>query len=68
MLTCIILHNIIVEDEKELAKIPIDLNECPTSGSFASTLLHVSCPIGRPMQCHIRFLMMCGGERTRREK
>jgi hypothetical protein len=21
----------------------------------ASTLLHVSCPIGRPMQCHIRF-------------
>jgi hypothetical protein len=34
MLTCIILHNMIVEDEKELAKIPIDLNECP-SGSFA---------------------------------
>jgi hypothetical protein len=27
MLTCVILHNMIVEDEKELAKIPIDLNE-----------------------------------------
>ncbi|XP_015695402.1 uncharacterized protein LOC102709859 [Oryza brachyantha] len=34
MQTCVILHNKIVNDEKELVKIPIDLNENP-SASFA---------------------------------
>ena len=27
MKACVILHNIIVEDEKEMVKFPIDLNE-----------------------------------------
>lgn len=27
MKACVILHNMIVEDEKEMAKFPIDLNE-----------------------------------------
>lgn len=27
MLACIILHNMIIEDEKDLEQIPIDLNE-----------------------------------------
>jgi hypothetical protein len=34
----------------------------------ASTLLQVSCPIGRPMQCHIRFLMMWRRESEERER
>ena len=34
MLACVILHNMIVEDEKEVAKIHIDLNEQP-GASFA---------------------------------
>jgi hypothetical protein len=29
MQTCVILHNMIVEDEKEMAMIPLDLNENP---------------------------------------
>ena len=35
MLACIILHNMIVEDEKEMAAIPLDLNE---PGSTSSVL------------------------------
>ena len=31
MQTCVILHNMIVEDEKELVKIPLDLNENPSA-------------------------------------
>jgi hypothetical protein len=34
----------------------------------ASTLLHVSCLIGRPMQCHTRFLMMWMRESEERER
>jgi hypothetical protein len=34
MLACVILHNMIVEDEKEKATIHIDLNESP-GASFA---------------------------------
>jgi hypothetical protein len=38
------------------------------SGLRASTLVHVSSPIGRPMQCHIGFLMMWKRESKEREK
>jgi hypothetical protein len=31
MEACIILHNMIVEDEKELVKIPLDINENPSA-------------------------------------
>jgi hypothetical protein len=31
MQACVILHNMIVEDEKELVQIPIDLNENPSA-------------------------------------
>jgi hypothetical protein len=34
----------------------------------ANTLVHVSSPIGRPMQCHIGFLMMWRRERKERER
>jgi hypothetical protein len=34
----------------------------------ASTLLHISNPIGRPMQCHIRFLMTWRRESKERER
>jgi hypothetical protein len=34
----------------------------------ASTLVHVSSPVGRPMQCHIRFLMMWKRESKERER
>jgi hypothetical protein len=31
MEACVILHNMIVEDEKDLVKIPLDLNENPSA-------------------------------------
>jgi len=31
MQVCVILHNMIVEDEKELVRIPLDLNENPSA-------------------------------------
>jgi hypothetical protein len=34
----------------------------------ASTLVHISSPIGRLMQCHIGFLMMWRRESTERER
>lgn len=33
MLACIILHNMIIEDEKDIEQIPFDLNEAPSTST-----------------------------------
>jgi hypothetical protein len=53
MQACVILHNMIVEDEKELVKIPLDLNENPS----ATIVLPLEVSTNRnPNPCFIEVL------------